>query len=149
MKPLALFSYRCTYRIELHFKNALHQSTEKAITNTQLLWHYFITVDILKCNARVVLNVLKVKIGRQQQREAQKPSVVLTTHPINSKLLILALGPTGSGLTPPPVPMTSLCTNLLDQTELLPCYSLTLSDPLILNVLIPILELQTLLTLED
>ena len=63
MKPLALFfPYRCTYRIEFHLKNALHQSTVKAITNTQLLWHHFITGDTLKCNARAVLNILKVKL---------------------------------------------------------------------------------------
>ena len=67
MKPLALFSYRCTYRIELHLKNALHQSTVKAITNTQLLWHHFITVDTFKCNAMVVLSILKVKTGQQHR----------------------------------------------------------------------------------
>ena len=62
------FPYRCTYRIQFHLKNALHQSTVKAITNTQLLWHHFITGDTLKCNARAILNILKVKIGLQQQR---------------------------------------------------------------------------------
>lgn len=62
------FFPRCTYRIEFHLKNALYQSTVKAITNTQLLWHHFITGDTLKCNARAILNILKVKIGLQQQR---------------------------------------------------------------------------------
>lgn len=62
---------RSTYWRALHFKNALHQSTVKTITSTQLAWHRRSTVDVLKCSARG-LDILKVKIYLLQQQEAQK-----------------------------------------------------------------------------
>lgn len=130
MKASALFSYRCTYRIELHLKNALHQSTVKAITNTQLLWHHFITVDTLKCKARVVLNILKVKISLQWQ--AQKPAVAPKNHSIKSELFILTLevlqGLTTPFILSPKTPVhvpTELSFRLLTYAS---CFSFAYSD---------------------
>lgn len=60
-----------TYWRALHFKNALHQSTVKTITSTQLAWHRLRTVDVRNCSARG-LDILKVKIYLLQQQEVQK-----------------------------------------------------------------------------
>lgn len=60
-----------TYWRILHFKNALHQSTVKTITSTQLAWRRHSTVDVLKCSAKG-LDILKVKIYLLEQQEAQK-----------------------------------------------------------------------------
>lgn len=145
MKPLALFSYRCTSRIEPHLKNALQQSTVKAITNTQLLWHHFITVETFKCNARVVLNILKVKIGLQSR--GSKPSVAPKNHSKQSKLLILILALKAlwvlatlsilSPMTPFHVP-TKLSFPLLLTYHPRPMPSFAHSDSFVLNVLISI-----------
>ena len=120
MKPLALFfPYRCTYRIQFHLKNALHQSTVKAITNTQLLWHHFITGDTLKCNARAILNILKVKIGLQQQRLRNPQWLPRITQYIlkplswHSRLEDLATQFILSPMTPFHIPTTLNCPLLL------------------------------------
>lgn len=141
------FSYRCTYRIELHFKNALHQSTEKAITNPQLLWHHFISVDTLRCNTRAGLNILKVKMGLQSQRGTRKPSRAPKTCRTQSNSSPWPWGPAGPGPSSHPFCQGSLlCPHHAQRAELSPlCRS---RHAFSLNVLIPIAELQTSPTFE-